>query len=166
MKEKNKDNKERKEAAGRAKPKEKQGKEGTAKVKATRPEKRPKKEAAAKKESEKTVKKSGMEKEAKKAVKEAKVKATPSEKLHAYETLRYPLITEKAVNMIEAENKLVFVVGRNATKQDVRNAVERLYGVRVDRVNIMRDMKARKRAIVKINKTYKADDIATRLGVL
>ena len=86
--------------------------------------------------------------------------------IHAYQTLIYPLITEKAINMIEAENKLVFVVRGNATKQDVRKAVEELYGVKVDSVNNMRDTKARKRAFVRINDKYKADEIATKLGVL
>lgn len=86
--------------------------------------------------------------------------------LHAYQTLIYPLITEKAINMIEAENKLVFVVRETATKQDVKKAVEELYGVKVDSVNIMRDTKARKRAFVRINEKYKADEIATKLGVL
>src|SRR3989344_1704955 len=86
--------------------------------------------------------------------------------LHAYQTLIHPLITEKAINMIESENKLVFVVRNNATKQEVKKAVEELYGVKVDSVNIMRDMKARKRAFVRINEKYRADEIATKLGVL
>ena len=86
--------------------------------------------------------------------------------LHAYQTLIYPLITEKAINMIETENKLVFIVRGNATKQDVRKAVEELYGVKVDSVNILRDTKARKRAFVRINDKFKADEIATKLGVL
>jgi len=86
--------------------------------------------------------------------------------LHAYQTLIHPLITEKAINMIESENKLVFVVRNNATRQEVKKAVEELYGVKVDSVNIMRDMKARKRAFVRINEKFRADEIATKLGVL
>jgi len=80
--------------------------------------------------------------------------------------LKYPLITEKAVNMIEAENKLVFVVDRNATKTSIRRAVETVYKVKVNKVNIVRDMKARKKALVSIDKKFKADDIATKLGVI
>lgn len=108
------------------------------------------------------------EEEAKKQIiKEMKErKASSAEQLKAYEAILYPLITEKAVNMIEAENKMVFIINRNACKADVRKAVETLYGVKVDSVNIMNDSKARKRALVKINKAFKAGDIATRLGVL
>ncbi|VVC00454.1 50S ribosomal protein L23 [uncultured archaeon] len=80
--------------------------------------------------------------------------------------LKYLLVTEKAVNMIEAENKLVFVVSQEATKPLIKKAVEDLYKVKVRGVNIIRDMKARKRAIVLIDKKSKASDIATKLGVI
>ncbi len=80
--------------------------------------------------------------------------------------LKYPLVTEKAVNMIDAENKLTFVVGGNASKPDVKRAVEDLYKVKVTGVNIIRDMKARKRAIVTLDRKFKAADVATKLGVI
>ncbi|MCH7902127.1 50S ribosomal protein L23 [archaeon] len=80
--------------------------------------------------------------------------------------IKYPLITEKAVNMIETQNKLVFVIDGNADKIMVKKAVENLYKVKVSKVNILKDMKSRKRAIVTINKKFRADDIATKLGVI
>ncbi|HLC92533.1 MAG TPA: 50S ribosomal protein L23 [archaeon] len=80
--------------------------------------------------------------------------------------LKHPLVTEKAVNMIEDENKLTFVVDKNATKPTIKGAVESLYKVRVKKVSILNDMKARKRAIVTLNKEFKASDIATKLGVI
>lgn len=80
--------------------------------------------------------------------------------------LKYPLITEKAVNMIETQNKLVFVIDGNSNKTMVKKAVENLYKVKVSKINILKDMKSRKRAIVTINKKFRADDIATKLGVI
>ncbi|HZX33949.1 MAG TPA: 50S ribosomal protein L23 [archaeon] len=80
--------------------------------------------------------------------------------------IKYPLVTEKAVNMIEAENKLVFIVDGKASKPSVRKAIETLYKVKVNSVNMFRDMKSRKRAIVTIDKKFKANDIATKLGVI
>ena len=80
--------------------------------------------------------------------------------------IKYPLITEKAVNMIETQNKLVFVIDGNADKIMVKKAVENLYKVKVSKVNILKDMKSRKRAKVTINKKFRADDIATKLGVI
>ena len=78
----------------------------------------------------------------------------------------YPLITEKAVGMIESQNKLTFVVSNDATKTDVKKAVEKLYAVKVDETKVLNDRKGRKKAVVKINKKFRADDIATKLGVI
>lgn len=82
------------------------------------------------------------------------------------QVILYPLITEKAVNMIETENKLCFIVSKKATKADVKKAAEEAYGIKVDNVNVLLDRKGRKKAVVKVNKQFKADDIATRLGVI
>ncbi len=87
-------------------------------------------------------------------------------KLEIYEIILYPLITEKAINMIESDNKLCFIVNLKATKKEVREAVESNYKIKVDTVNILKDRKGRKKAIVKINEKFKADEIATKLGVL
>jgi len=78
----------------------------------------------------------------------------------------YPLVTEKAVNMIESENKITFVVADTATKAKVKKVIQNAYGIKVDKINIIRDMKGRKKAIVRITKDYKAQDLATKLGVL
>ncbi|MEK6959360.1 MAG: 50S ribosomal protein L23 [archaeon] len=78
----------------------------------------------------------------------------------------HPLITEKAVNMIEAENKVTFIVADTATKTTVKNIVQKAYGVKVTKVNIVRDRKGRKKAIVKLDKANKAQDLATKIGVL
>jgi len=95
-----------------------------------------------------------------------KVRMEKIGELYVYEIIEYPLVTEKAINMIENENKMNFIVNRKATKPAVKRAVEALYQVKVDKVNMIKDMKNRKKAVVQINKAYKADDIATQLGVL
>ena len=87
-------------------------------------------------------------------------------KLTPSEVIFFPLITEKAVNMIEAENKICFIVNKKSENSDIKNAVEKLYSVKVDSVKTINDMKGRKKAIVRINKKFKADDLATKLGVL
>ena len=78
----------------------------------------------------------------------------------------FPLVTEKSVNMIEAENKLTFIVADSANKQDVKRVIQKAYEVKVEKVNIIRDRKGRKKAIVKLGKENKAQDLATKLGVL
>ena len=48
-----------------------------------------------------------------------------------YTTIVRPLITEKALTTREAEGSLVFEVAVTATKTEVKQAVERLFNVKV-----------------------------------
>ena len=50
------------------------------------------------------------------------------------EVIRRPLITEKTTGMRDEGQTLVFEVARNANKIDVRRAVEKLLGARVEGV--------------------------------
>ncbi len=86
--------------------------------------------------------------------------------LHDMEVIIHPLVTEKAVNMIEAENKITFIVNDRATKLEIKKVLEEAYGIKVVKVNVIRDMKGRKKAIVKLDKKFKASELATKLGVL
>jgi len=102
------------------------------------------------------------EKVVKEVAKPIKTNAT----IEDLEVVFYPLVTEKSVNMIEAENKLTFVVSDKANKLDVKRVIQKAYEVKVDKINIIRDRKGRKKAIVKLAKENKAQDLATKLGVL
>lgn len=82
------------------------------------------------------------------------------------DVILYPLMTESASLMIEKENKLVFMVDLEANKSDVRKAVEQLYEVKVDRVNIQVTPQGEKKAFVKLQPDFKAADIAIKLGIL
>ncbi|RJS87451.1 50S ribosomal protein L23 [Candidatus Bathyarchaeota archaeon] len=83
-----------------------------------------------------------------------------------HEVIKYPLMTEKAVNLIERENKITFIVDRRATKHDIARAVEQLYGVGVEKVWTLITPKGEKKAMVKLKKGYDATDLAIRLGIL
>lgn len=81
-----------------------------------------------------------------------------------FKTISYPYLTEKAVGLIEKENKLVFVVNRKASKKQVKEAVEKMFEVKVDRINT--HIKGReKKAYVKLKPEYKAIDVAVKLGL-
>jgi len=88
-----------------------------------------------------------------------------AEKLPVENVLLYPITTEKAIGMIELENKIVFVVDKRATKNDVREAVEKLFAVKVEAVNSLITPKGEKRAYVKLAEGFKADDIAAKLKI-
>ena len=53
-----------------------------------------------------------------------------------YDVIIAPVITEKAT-MASEHNKLTFKVARNATKPQIKEAVEKLFDVKVKRVNTL-----------------------------
>ena len=83
-----------------------------------------------------------------------------------HQVIKYPLISEDTVMLIEAENKITFIVDLGASKNDVRRAVEELYEVRVDRVSSVITPQGRKKAYVRLSPDFKASDLAVRLGIL
>jgi large subunit ribosomal protein L23 len=83
-----------------------------------------------------------------------------------YEVILYPVMTEVASRVLESENKLVFAINLKATKKDVKNAVEQLYEVRVEKVNVVLTPKGVKKAFVRLHPDYKASDVAIKLGIL
>jgi large subunit ribosomal protein L23 len=80
--------------------------------------------------------------------------------------IKHPLATEKAIRLMEAENKLVFVVDKKATKKQIKNSIEEAFGTKVSKVNMYITPKGQKRAYVKFNEDTPAIDVATDLGVL
>jgi large subunit ribosomal protein L23 len=79
--------------------------------------------------------------------------------------IKYPVSSEKAIRLMEAENKLVFVVDFKATKPDVKKAVEELFKAKVVQVNTL-VTKGQKRAYVRFAPESPAIDIATSLGLM
>lgn len=82
-----------------------------------------------------------------------------------YKIIKKPLITEKTFDLIEKENKLVFIVNRKANKNQIKKAIERLHNVKVIKVNTMITPKGEKKAFVKLHPEYSAQDIAIDLGI-
>ena len=87
-------------------------------------------------------------------------------KLPAHDVIKYPLLSEDAVTLLEAENKITFVVNINSDKHDIRRAVQELYEVTVSSVNTLITPEGEKKAIVKLSPDFKAADLAVRLGIL
>ena len=125
--------------------------------------KQAKAEASAQKDKEEKATAAGAQKGAQ-DVKAAPIKTNAT--LADLNVVYFPLVTEKAVNMIDAENKITFIVADKAGKKEIKKVVEGAYGVKVEKRNIVRDRKGRKKAIVKLKKGFKAEELATKLGVL
>ena len=83
-----------------------------------------------------------------------------------HKTIYYPVMTEVTSRILESENKLVFIVNKNATKSDIKRAVEELYEVDVDKVNSNITPEGKKKAFVRLSPEYNAADVAIKLGIL
>ncbi|MGA2783590.1 MAG: 50S ribosomal protein L23 [Candidatus Bathyarchaeia archaeon] len=82
------------------------------------------------------------------------------------EVVRYPLLSEDAVTLLEAENKITFIVDLRSDKHDIKRAIQELYEVRVEKVSTLITPEGDKKAFVKLTPDFKAADLAVRLGIL
>lgn len=82
------------------------------------------------------------------------------------QAIKYPISTEKAVRLMESDNKLVFIVERKATKQDIKKEIEKMFNVKVIKVNTLITPLGQKKAYVKLSKETLAIDVATKLGLM
>ena len=79
--------------------------------------------------------------------------------------VKYPLGTEKSIRLMEAENKLVFIVDNKATKTQVKEDLEQRFKAQIVSVNT-HTLRGRKKAVVTFAQETPAIDIATKLGLL
>ncbi|MDT7890871.1 MAG: 50S ribosomal protein L23 [Candidatus Nanopusillus sp.] len=82
------------------------------------------------------------------------------------DVILYAELTEKGMYLLDKYNKVIFIVNRSATKKDIKEAVEKLFNVKVKKVNTLIDYKGRKKAYVTLEKEYKAQDILSKLGLI
>lgn len=90
--------------------------------------------------------------------------------MNKYEVIRYPLITEKGTTIMNNTGSYSFIVAIEATKHDIKKAVEAIFNVNVKSVNTI-TIKGKtkvfrghfgvrsdyKKAIVKLGKDQKID---------
>ena len=97
-----------------------------------------------------------------------------------YDVLLHPHVTEKSFGRIEGSqglkdkrgraiqqndgNRIEFVVRRNATKNDIRQAFEKVFEVKVVRVRT-RNTRDGKHAIITLDKSHDAKEVAGRVGI-
>jgi len=83
-----------------------------------------------------------------------------------HEILIHPMTTEKSVRLMEARNELVFIVAEKATKLQIKKAFEKLFKVKVIKINTVNDIRGRKKAFIRLHADYPATDVGTRLGLI
>jgi large subunit ribosomal protein L23 len=82
------------------------------------------------------------------------------------DVIKYPTMTERSVYMIENENKLVFIVHREANKHDISQAIKKLYQVEAQEIRTLIDRKGEKKAFIRLKEGYNASEVAIKIGIL
>ena len=54
-----------------------------------------------------------------------------------YEVIRAPRVSEKTARLQEVSNQYAFEVAKDATQADIKVAVEQIFGVQVEAVNVV-----------------------------
>ncbi len=83
-----------------------------------------------------------------------------------YTIIKHPISTEKAVRLMESENKLVFIVDKKANKTEIKEALQKMFNIKITKVNTTITTKGTKKAYVSISRDTPAIDIATQIGII
>jgi len=76
-----------------------------------------------------------------------------------------PLVTEKAIMLIEGQNILTFETDKDTTKEQIKKEIEKLFEVKIEKIrSLIGDNK--KHFYVKLKKKFPAIDLATKLGLI
>ncbi len=82
-----------------------------------------------------------------------------------YQIVKRPVVTENTFDLIEDQNKLTFIVKREANKYQIKEAIQELFGVRVVKINTLITSRGEKKAFVKLHINDSAADLAIDLGI-
>jgi len=94
-------------------------------------------------------------------------KSVPSKpELNHYSVIKYPHVTESAMQAIENYHTLVFIVDVRANKRQIKEACAKLYNVKPVRINTLIRPDGKKKAFVKLSKEADAFDVANRIGII
>ncbi len=76
-----------------------------------------------------------------------------------------PLVTEKAVMLIESQNTLTFKADKKTNKTEIKKEIESLFEVKVEKVRVL-VRGNHKYFYIKLKKDFPAIDVATKIGMI
>jgi large subunit ribosomal protein L23 len=79
--------------------------------------------------------------------------------------IEHPLVTEKAMNQMDFDNKLQFIVHIDAAKAEIVEEIESRYDVTIEKINTQVTPKGTKKATVTLGEDDDAQEVASRIGV-
>ena len=81
------------------------------------------------------------------------------------DVIKHPQVTEKSVDKMDFENKMVFICHPEARKEEIVEEVEQWFDVTVTDINTMVRPQGDTKAEVQLADEHDAQEIASRIGV-
>eukprot|EP01123_Difflugia_compressa_P010672 TRINITY_DN396_c0_g1_i6.p1 TRINITY_DN396_c0_g1~~TRINITY_DN396_c0_g1_i6.p1 ORF type:complete len:316 (+),score=106.73 TRINITY_DN396_c0_g1_i6:114-1061(+) len=86
--------------------------------------------------------------------------------LTKFSILRHPLATESAMQQIENNSTLVFIVDQRANKKQIKDAVFKMYNIQAAKVNTLIRPDGQKKAYVRLTADADALEVANKIGII
>eukprot|EP00694_Reclinomonas_americana_P002507 EC788070.1.p2 GENE.EC788070.1~~EC788070.1.p2 ORF type:complete len:156 (+),score=64.69 EC788070.1:22-489(+) len=87
-------------------------------------------------------------------------------KMDQFRVLKHPLTSESSMKKIEDHNTLTFIVDLQANKNQIKQAVKKMYSVEVAKVNTLVRPDGKKKAYVRLKPDHDALDTASKIGLI
>ena len=81
------------------------------------------------------------------------------------DAILYPHVTEKTVDKMDFDNKMVFICQTDATKEQIVEEVEEQFDLNTTNINTMITPKGQKKAELTLSEQHDAQEVASRIGV-
>ncbi len=81
-------------------------------------------------------------------------------------TLAHPIVSEKAMVILENVNQLSFICEKESRKEDIKEDLEKTFGKKIVAVNTMMTTKGTKKAIITFEEDNAAEEILSQLGIV
>ena len=81
-------------------------------------------------------------------------------------TKSHPIVTEKAMVLLENVNQLSFIVEKELRKEDIKASLEATFGKKIAAINTMMTTKGMKKAIITFEEKNAAEEILSQLGIV
>jgi large subunit ribosomal protein L23 len=79
--------------------------------------------------------------------------------------VKHPHVTEKTVDKMDFDNKMVFICDSEARKEEIVDELETQYNIDIGAINTMVTTSGEKKAEVQLTDDHDAQEIASRIGV-
>jgi len=81
------------------------------------------------------------------------------------DAILYPHVTEKTVDKMDFDNKMVFICQADANKSEIKAEVEQQFDLTVTNINTMVTTNGDKKAELTLSEEHDAQEVASRIGV-